>query len=172
MQKRKRLVVGNWKMNPTSISETKRVVSVTKKYSKGLKNTEVVICPPFPFLYLVKPDNKRNVYGGMQDAFFQSAGSFTGEISSEMGREFGVSYVIIGHSERRALGETDEMVSKKVQQALQNNITPQWPYEFVPLIYKPVYKLFGLMPEAYTFLGILTYLLLGKSNRKYSGLFL
>lgn len=105
-------------MNPTSILEVKNILSSTKKTSKELKHTEVVVCPPFPFVHLVKPESKINVFGGVQDVFWQPAGSFTGEVSSEMVRSFGISYTILGHSERRAQGETDEMVSKKANSAL------------------------------------------------------
>jgi len=120
---KKHLVVGNWKMNPTSIEEARAVVAMSKKAAKNLKRTEVVICPPFAFLHLVKVDNKK-IFAGVQNVFNQPAGSFTGEISPQMVRSLGGKYVIIGHSERRAMGETDELVSQKIIAALNAGLRP------------------------------------------------
>ncbi len=117
MQNHKHLIVANWKMNPTSKEEAKKIISSTKRASKELKRTEVVVCPPFPFIDLVKPDNKK-VFSGSQNVFYESAGTRTGEVSPEMVRAFGGKYVIVGHSERRQLGETDEIVSKKANASL------------------------------------------------------
>lgn len=85
---------------------------------KAPKDAETVICPPFPYL---ADFNKRNFRLGAQDVFWEnlrSGGTYTGEISAAMLKDFGAEYVIIGHSERRALGETDEIVNKKLKTAL------------------------------------------------------
>jgi triosephosphate isomerase len=112
MKKSKHLVVGNWKKNPSTKEEAREIINGTKKYAKLLKKTDVVVCPPFPFLPLAKIDDSK-VFLGAQDVFWESAGSFTGEVSAEMLKSVGASYVIVGHSERRALGETDDVVAKK-----------------------------------------------------------
>lgn len=117
MQNHKHLIVANWKMNPSSKEEAKRIINSTKKIAKELKRTEVVICPPFPFIDFVKPDDKK-VFSGVQNVFYVPVGTFTGEVSSEMIRAFGAKYSIVGHSERRHLGETDDIVSKKANASL------------------------------------------------------
>lgn len=123
MQKKKHLVVGNWKMNPLSPDEAKRIIRSTKKEAKGLKRTEVVICPPYPFLSLIKPEKKGKVFAGVQDVFWQTSGTFTGEVSPEMIRQSDGKFAIIGHSERRKLGETDAIVAKKTNAALSAGLT-------------------------------------------------
>ena len=118
MKNRKHLVVANWKMNPISPEEAKQIISATRKTAKELKRTEAVICPPFIYLPFVKPEPKEKIYAGAQNIFWQASGTYTGEVSSEMIRQSGASFVIVGHSERRNLGETDEIVAKKANAAL------------------------------------------------------
>ncbi len=113
MKKAKHLVVGNWKMNPSSVDDAKVILNSVKKNADLLKKTEVVVCPPFPFLSLFKKQSKNKLLLGAQDVFWEAPGSFTGEISAEILKSCGASFVIVGHSERRALGETDEIVAKK-----------------------------------------------------------
>jgi triosephosphate isomerase len=95
-----------------------------KKTATRLKKTQVVICPPFIYL-----NNLRKIVGksanlslGAQNAFWEIEGAFTGEVSPEMIKNYGGSYVILGHSERRALGETDEMVAKKAIACLKTGL--------------------------------------------------
>ncbi len=113
MKNRKHLVVGNWKMNPISPEEARGMINLTKKLAREMKRTDVVVCPPFPYLNMVRSAGEKKFYAGVQDVFWQPAGSFTGEVSAEMVRQNGAKFAIIGHSERRELGETDEIVSKK-----------------------------------------------------------
>ncbi len=122
MNKQKILVVANWKMNPRTILKAKDIFSGTKKITKTLKNTKVVVCPPFVYLSDLEKLNDSPVVLGAQDVFWEKEGSFTGEISSGMLKQEG--YVIIGHSERRELGETDEMVSKKIISAIRSGLKP------------------------------------------------
>lgn len=103
-------------MNPVSVKEAEWILNGVKKTIGKLKKTQVAICPPFVYF-----ENFRKIMGktpnsflGAQDAFWENEGAFTGEISSEMIRDFGGTYVILGHSERRRLGETDEFVNKKI----------------------------------------------------------
>jgi triosephosphate isomerase (TIM) len=123
MKKSKLLIVGNWKMNPGNIKKAEEIFLAIKESAKNLKNIKVAICPPFVYLNdLEKKALSSNISLGAQDVFWENNGSFTGEISPEMLK--GESYVILGHSERREIGETDEMVSKKILSALKAKLTP------------------------------------------------
>lgn len=126
MKKFKTLVIGNWKMNPESVKEAEKLFkSVAKSVSKT-KKTEIIICPPFIYLEKLKSISRRNrkISLGAQDAFYGNVGAFTGEVSSEMLYNLGVKYVILGHSERRALGENNSDINKKLKSALNSSITP------------------------------------------------
>lgn len=87
---------------------------------------DVVFCVPFVDLYPVLEELKGSGIGvGAENMHFEDSGAYTGEVSSHMLKEMGVSYVVLGHSERRQyFGETDEMVNKKVKKALEVGITP------------------------------------------------
>lgn len=106
-----KLLVANWKMNPTSENEAIRL-------AKAIDKEGIAIAPPFIFLPALKKVLK-NASLGAQDAFWEEKGAFTGEVSPPMLKKLGVEYVIIGHSERRALGETDAIINKKVLAALK-----------------------------------------------------
>ena len=100
-------------MNPNSQEEVKNIFEGIKTGVKGL-NSEVVVCPPYIYLPLLK-----GLPVGAQNIYFEEKGAFTGEISVAMLKDLGVEYVIIGHSERRKyFGETDETVNKKIKMAL------------------------------------------------------
>ena len=122
MKNKKVLVVANWKMNPGTVERAQDIISENKKVVKNLKNTQLVICPPFVFLSDLGKKNDSKIILGAQDMFWEIEGSFTGEISPGMLSH--ESYVILGHSERRELGETDEMVAKKVLSAVKTNLKP------------------------------------------------
>lgn len=121
MKKTKKLIVGNWKMNPVSLDEAKDIVSVTKRTMTKTKNITTVLCPPAVFLSDVSRAvaGSTNVYTGGQDAFWEAQGSFTGEISPMMLASLGAGYVILGHSERRKKGESDEQISSKLRLSLE-----------------------------------------------------
>jgi len=109
----KPIIVANWKCNPTTQQEAKRLFNLVKKGVKDVKNIEVVICSPFVYLPVLKAN-------GAQDCFWEGKGAFTGEISPKMLKDLGCKYVIIGHSERRRyFEETDEMINKKIKAALK-----------------------------------------------------
>ena len=111
--KKKKIIIGNWKMNPLSAKEAAKIFSSIKKTASRLKKTETIICPPF--IYLENLSGKKGKCSvGAQDTFWKERGSFTGEVSPVMLKSLPVSHVIIGHSERRALGESNETVSKKI----------------------------------------------------------
>jgi triosephosphate isomerase (TIM) len=120
------LVIGNWKMNPQSFVASVTLATAVKKLLQKNTITEVVLAPPALYLSSVaKIQNGTNTFLlGAQNAHYEKLGAFTGEISLPMLQQIGVSYVILGHSERRALGETDELINKKVLAALKAHIVP------------------------------------------------
>ena len=111
-------------MNPQTPAEAKRLFDSVRKGIKNLKNSEVIICPPFVYLSDFK-DLKSNIQLGAQDVFWEAAGAYTGEISSLSLKRMKVKYVIIGHSERRKyFQETDKIADKKIQAALSAGLKP------------------------------------------------
>lgn len=122
--RKKKLIVANWKMNPGTLAEARVLFRKTKQAGSRLERVDTVLCPPFPYLGAFAHGGTTRVALGAQDVFWQNGGRATGEVSPEMLRDLGVSSVIIGHSERRALGETDEIVSKKVKAALAEGLRP------------------------------------------------
>jgi triosephosphate isomerase len=121
----KKLVIGNWKLNPQRTSEarilTSRIEHGLADFDRGA--VEAVICPPHVFLPLAKTLSNRAVLGA-QDVSAESEGTFTGEVSADQLKQFGVEYVIVGHSERRALGEDDKLIARKVKACLGAGMTP------------------------------------------------
>jgi len=122
----KPLIIANWKMNPQELKEAKRLFNFVKRGIKKIKNVEIVICPPFVYLpnLLIPKTYNQNPKLGAQDVFWEEKGAFTGEISAKMLKNLGCEYVIVGHSERRKLGETDEMINKKLKAALKAKLKP------------------------------------------------
>jgi triosephosphate isomerase len=120
----KKLIIANWKMTPNSAQEAKALFNATARTATKIRKVKIVVCPPFIYLNLFS--KKTSVSLGAQDVFWESppagGGSYTGEISAKMLKNAGVEYVIVGHSERRRLGETDEMINKKIKQALESRI--------------------------------------------------
>jgi triosephosphate isomerase len=116
MKQQKKLIVGNWKMNPRMITEARKIFSAVKTVSMALKKTEVVMCPPAVFLGYLESGGKVSL--GAQNTHFEKEGAFTGEISAGMLASMKVKYVILGHSERREMGETDDFIAKKVVSAI------------------------------------------------------
>ncbi|MDO8590463.1 MAG: triose-phosphate isomerase [bacterium] len=122
MKKQKTIIVGNWKMNPATPERAREVFGAISRRAKKFKNVEVVICPPSLYLSLFRKPSGKNFSLGLQDVFWEQSGSYTGEISSNMAVGLGASFAIVGHSERRAQGETDEIVSKKVLAATRGGL--------------------------------------------------
>ncbi len=116
----KKIIVGNWKMNPTSYKNAKDLLATLSKAGKEFKKTTVVICPPAPYLALLKKDFARSsVLLGAQDAHEEVSGAYTGSYSAPMLKDAGATYVIIGHSERRKAGDTDKSINAKIKLALK-----------------------------------------------------
>jgi len=120
----KPLIIANWKMNPQSLAEAKRLFNSVKKGIKNIKEIEIVICPPFIYIPTFQHSNIPTIKIGAQDCFWEGSGPFTGQISPLMLKNFGCQYVIVGHSTRRELGETDEMINKKLKAAIKAKLKP------------------------------------------------
>ncbi len=127
----KKIIVANWKMKPSSLKEAKRIFNEIKKVAgRLLKKVDTIICPPCVYLSSLPRTTLGNSKGspwlGAQDVFWENpstgGGAHTGEISAGMLKNLGVKYIIIGHSERRELGETNEIINKKIKNALKNNL--------------------------------------------------
>lgn len=115
-----KLIVANYKMN----GDKKFYSSVQAKLNKlKVKDTELVLCPPFLYLSTFKIKNKK-VFLGSQDISNVSTGKSTGQIAPKMLKEFGVKYSIIGHSERRSIGESETLIAQKVKTACDNGLIP------------------------------------------------
>jgi triosephosphate isomerase len=122
------LVIGNWKLNPSTAAEAKTLFGEIKKKLPKILTTKVVVAPPFLFIPVLaalgNKITKQKIALGAQDVFYEERGAITGEIGPGMLASFGVEYIIIGHSERRALGESDVQVNKKVQAVLKRKLIP------------------------------------------------
>lgn len=124
MKEINKVIVANWKMNPHSKKEAEIIFKNISNSTKNLKNVEVIVCPPFPYLYLKEKIINKKLKLGSQDVFFEQEGPYTGEVSIKMLKNLGVEYVIIGHSERRMMGDTNNIVNKKILITLKSKINP------------------------------------------------
>ena len=125
---RRKLIAGNWKMNKTASAGAQLINDIKAQFECGCKGCEngpeVLVCPPFTTIAAVIEAAKGScLQVGAQNIHWEESGAYTGEISGEMLNELGVSYVIIGHSERRQyFGETDDTVNQRVKAALAHKI--------------------------------------------------
>ncbi|MFC1762856.1 triose-phosphate isomerase [Planctomycetota bacterium] len=123
---RKPFVAGNWKMN----TDSKTAVELAQGVAAGAKavgdKVTVAVCPPFVYLSgVAQATSGSPVAVGAQDLYFEGNGAFTGEISTDMLKDVGCTYVLCGHSERRhVLGETDALVNQKLKAALDAGLLP------------------------------------------------
>ncbi|MES1040388.1 triose-phosphate isomerase [Peribacillus simplex] len=122
---RKPIIAGNWKMNKTLSEATAFLEEVSNLIPKQ-DVIDTVVCAPALFLdQLVQAAKGTDVKIGAQNMHFEESGAFTGEISPIALADLGVSYVILGHSERREMfNETDEAVNKKAHAAFAQGLTP------------------------------------------------
>lgn len=120
--KKRKIIVGNWKMNPETPERAREIFRAVSRQAKKNKAVDVIICPPAAFLSLFKNPSVKNFSLGAQDVFWEKSGPFTGEVSPTMIAALGASFSIIGHSERRALGETDAEVARKVLVAIRSGL--------------------------------------------------
>lgn len=127
----KKIIVGNWKMNPVYPKDADKLFVNIAKSISHIKKTEIVVCPPVLYLERLKNISKKIFLGapaslslGAQDTFYEDVGAFTGEVSPEMFYNSGVKYVILGHSERRAEGDSNALVNKKIKACLSAGLRP------------------------------------------------
>lgn len=120
----KKLIIGNWKMNPQSEKEAVILFKNIAQATKDIKNTDIVVCLPNVYFSAIKKLKNKKISIGAQNVFFEQSGAFTGEVSAKMLSNAGIKYVIVGHSERRSMGETNEVISKKISVVLKAKITP------------------------------------------------
>jgi len=114
-----KLIIGNWKMNPATLKEAKATLAGIKKELKTLRRTKIIICPPMVYLGELKKVARGGMISlGAQDVHEQDQGPYTGGVSAFMVRDLGVMTTIIGHSERRAAGDTDISINLKITRAL------------------------------------------------------
>lgn len=122
---RRKLVAGNWKMNG-SLAQNAGLLDAVRSGAENLRNVDCAVCVPFP--YLSQAQDKLSgsaVKWGAQDVHQLEKGAYTGEVSASMLCDFGCTYVIVGHSERRAyFGESSALVAEKFLSAQRAGLTP------------------------------------------------
>lgn len=117
------MIVGNWKMYPDTLRGAKDIASGVKAGSKGISKTKIVLCPPSFYVSEVqKILGRSRLASGVQNISTEETGSYTGEVSAVQAASCGATYAIIGHSERRKMGETDAIVTKKALAAIQSDL--------------------------------------------------
>lgn len=112
-------------MNPPTLGRARRLfLDIRKGLGKRIDDVDIVVAPPFPFIVeLEKLSPSQRIRLAAQDVFFETSGAYTGEVSIPMLKSVGVSQIIVGHSERRAMGETDKDIYKDVQAILKHKTT-------------------------------------------------
>ena len=123
---RRSLVVGNWKMNGSVLMTDDLLTGLKEGVVRSLSSVDVVVCPPFLYIPLaVQMLAGTTIEVGAQNLDIHKPGAYTGEIAAEMLKEQRCSYVIVGHSERRALyGESSDLVAQKVKVAMAAELKP------------------------------------------------
>jgi len=124
---RKQIAAANWKMNLTLQQAEKLLDEIIAKPHELKQHQQAVFAVPFPYLQMAqqKIAGKQNVFIAAQNCYSKKSGAYTGEVSVEMLQSLGISYVIIGHSERREyFHESNELLANKINICLGNNITP------------------------------------------------
>jgi triosephosphate isomerase (TIM) len=122
---RGKLVVGNWKMNG-SLQQNDTLLAAVRAGWTEQHDRNIAVCVPFPYLWQAQAALSGSTVGwGAQNVSEHSSGAFTGEVAARMIAEFGCTYAIVGHSERRTLyGESDVTVAAKAASAIEVGLTP------------------------------------------------
>lgn len=116
-----KLVIGNWKMNTT----LQEAIELVEALNNANFKQETVICVPYTHIATLHKIKKPNIQIGAQNISEHQKGAYTGEISNEMLKSVGATYVIIGHSERRMYhNETNETINTKIQRAVESQLIP------------------------------------------------
>ncbi len=118
-----KIVVANWKCNPTSVKEAKALFDAVKEGIKKSKGAEVIICPPYVYLSFIASGVGGFLKLGSQNVSYKESGAFTSQISALMLKDMGVEYALLGHSEvRQYLKETNEDIHNKIVECLNNGL--------------------------------------------------
>src|SRR5512146_3017590 len=122
---RRKLVVGNWKMHG-SLVQNESLLRAVKGGAAQLSRVDIAVCAPFPYLAQLRQELSASaVKWGAQDVHQLEKGAFTGEVSAPMLADFGCTYAIVGHSERRSIyGEASSLVAEKFAAAQKAGLTP------------------------------------------------
>ena len=122
---RSQWIIGNWKMNG-SLSANAALLNELIAGTQEKGSARMAVCAPYPYLAQVQAAlANSNIAYGAQNLSDKASGAYTGEVSADMLKDFGVQLVLIGHSERRSLyGETDAVVAEKSRVALEAGLTP------------------------------------------------
>ena len=117
------LVIANWKAYVEDLGKAKKLAALAKRLSRGTKHA-LVLAPPVPFLGALSGKNVSAVRFSAQDVSATAGGARTGEATAQAYAAAGASYAIIGHSERRAAGDTNAVVATKMAHALAHGLAP------------------------------------------------
>lgn len=117
------LIVANWKAYVEDVSKAKKLLAVSKRLIRSSAST-IVLAPPAPFLGTLALTNKSGVAFAAQDVSATLGGATTGEVTAPMYAAAGATYAIVGHSERRAAGDTSAIITEKLLRALAHNLIP------------------------------------------------
>lgn len=121
----KKLIVANWKNHPNSSTDAVKFWNTAKRSVSSLKKTELVVCPPMPYLALLaRTLPPKKIFLGAQTLSAEESGSWTGAIPASMIFEIGGRYVLVGHSEERRLGLTDQDIGKRLAAAFRVGLHP------------------------------------------------
>lgn len=124
-KKKEKLIIANWKMAPQNLIEARKIFREIKKQIIKIKKMNVVICPPNVYLSdLSIKYNGKKIQFGAQDISWRTGEQNTGEIGADILKSFNVKHVIVGHSERREIGETNEIVSLKLIRSIDDGLIP------------------------------------------------
>jgi triosephosphate isomerase (TIM) len=118
------LVVANWKSYVEQREEAKKLLALAKRLAGKARRAKIVLAPSFAHLGLLASGNRSKVKFASQDISSTSVGPATGEVSGATLRNIGAEYVIVGHSERRTMGESDALIAEKVKRAIANGLIP------------------------------------------------
>lgn len=123
---RKKIIAGNWKMNYNVHQSINFITELKKELLKKQYNCEIIIAPNFVSLFEAKKIIENTpIKLAAQNIYFEDSGAYTGETSADMIKSAGCEFVILGHSERRTIfNETDDLINKKIKQALNYNLRP------------------------------------------------
>ncbi|MDP3954230.1 MAG: triose-phosphate isomerase [bacterium] len=122
----KKLIIANWKDNPATAKEAEELFYFYyDAYSELRDKIDLVVCPPAVYIQELAAISKSMPLGAQDVSWESSVGPHTGEITADVLKNLGVEYVLVGHSERRyGIGESDEVISKKLKAALSAGLTP------------------------------------------------